>query len=292
MTESRGYQWFIFLFTTAIVVICIINLVNYYHIKNNFEAYKVTLAFTADPIGNPSVPISPINIGKGLPYVNGDLVLVQNASLTGFQKGSFNVTIATYNINTGDATFTNATSVVGSTFGASTYNISPVANPDGMTEGAILAALWINWILLIITLAFWVRRVWLFFTRTSSGEKVLEISTSSAKSLGSGIKKLFTKKEVKEVVKANAMESGAPLPVAEQLSNTAAETYQGALDSGLNPQQAVVVTSNTVIENAMDTGATESSAVNLGSNVAATLNSKVNIPMPVVGAKTTSYFAV
>ena len=72
MAESRGYQWFIFLFTTAIVVICIINLVNYYQIKSNFDAYKVTVAFTADPIGTPATPIPPTNIGKGLAYSNGD----------------------------------------------------------------------------------------------------------------------------------------------------------------------------------------------------------------------------
>lgn len=165
MAESRGYQWFIFLFTTAIVVICIINIFNYTQIKSNFDSYKVTLAFTADPIGNPSVPIPPTNIGVGKAYVNGDLVSVTNASLTGFQRGSFNATIATYDINTGEATFTNAVNVDGSTFGASTYNIAPTVNPDGMSEGAILTALWINIVLLIVTFLVWAWRIFLFFKK-------------------------------------------------------------------------------------------------------------------------------
>jgi hypothetical protein len=163
MADSIGYQWFIFLFTTAIVVICIINIINYNQISSNFNSYKVTVAFTADPIGNPSVPIPQTNIGVGKAYVNGDLVSVTNASLTGFQRGSFNATLATYDINTGEATFSNAVNVDGTTFGASTYNIAPTVNPDGMTEGAILTAKWINWILLILALIVWVWRVILFF---------------------------------------------------------------------------------------------------------------------------------
>ncbi len=165
MADSIGYQWFILLFTLAILVVCIINAINYSEIKSNFEAYKVTLAFTADPNGTPATPISPspLNIGAGKPYVNGDLVSVTNASLTGFQRGSFNVTMATYDINTGEATFTNAVNVNGTTFGPSTYNIAPTVNPDGMSEGSILAGLWINIILAILSGLFFIWRVILFF---------------------------------------------------------------------------------------------------------------------------------
>jgi hypothetical protein len=165
MADSIGYQWFILLFTLAILVVCIINAINYGEIKRNFEAYNVTLAFTADPLGYPVTPISPspLNIGAGKPYVNGDLVSVTNASLTGFQRGSFNVTMATYDINTGEATFTNAVNVNGTTFGPSTYNIAPTVNPDGMSEGSILAGLWINIILAILSGLFFIWRVILFF---------------------------------------------------------------------------------------------------------------------------------
>lgn len=232
MSESRGYQWFIFLFTTAIVVICIINIINYNQIKSNFDAYKVTLAFTADPIGNPSIPIPPTNIGVGKAYVNGDLVSVTNASLTGFQRGSFNVTIATYDINTGIATFTNAVNVDGTTFGASTYNISPTANPDGMSEGAILTAKWINIILLILALAVWLWRVYLFFFPPSSVAVVSEYfgenfeagtgyANKAAKALGRGIKKLFTREDAESIARdAVNLTTGDPTAAAQAQNQT------------------------------------------------------------------------
>lgn len=175
MADSVGYQWFIILFAIAIIVICSINLYNYNQISSNLDAYKVTVAFTADPIGNPSVPIPPTNIGVGKAYVNGDLVSVTNASLTGFQRGSFNATLDTYDINTGVATFTNAVNVNGSTFGASTYNIAPTVNPDGMTEDAIRTAKWVNGILLGLAIAVFIWRVILFFWNPEKfNEKVID----------------------------------------------------------------------------------------------------------------------
>ena len=250
MAESRGYQWFIFLFTTAIVVICIINLVNYYQIKSNFDAYKVTVAFTADPIGTPATPIPPTNIGKGLAYSNGDLVSVTNASLTGFQRGSFNVTLTIYDINTGDATFANATAVDGTSFGPSTYNIAPTVNPDGMSEGSILTGLWINWILLILTFIVWLWRVYLFFFPPSSAAVVSEYfgekfeagtgyAATGAKALGQAIYNKFKRegksdKEASDVATAvsETIRNGGTQEQASNAAGIAAANATGSVQEG------------------------------------------------------------
>lgn len=245
MADSIGYQWFIFLFTTAIVVICIINIINYNQISSNFNSYKVTLAFTADPIGNPSVPIPQTNIGVGKAYVNGDLVSVTNASLTGFQRGSFNATLATYDINTGEATFTNAVNVDGATFGASTYNIAPTVNPDGMSEGAILTAKWINWILLILALIVWIWRVILFFKTPE------DVAAATIDKLAKPFEqvKFKTREEKGQIlsdnIKATLENAGYDVSQASKVANNVRNKYVN--NKNISESQAVLTGAESVI---------------------------------------------